>query len=257
MRKLRVGGDDTLRVDVEPVAHRERDRLGLRQHAARAVDQCRLLVRRAHRRLRQHAHRSGAEVERQLLPDEFADVGRDRHRQVGGAECRGECLDARRGAAVGFAEHRAAAGAGEQPHHARGGDGTGGPEDAADRAVRSDRGPQRIAGIEARQAAAIERAAMRVEIPPRDAVHRERHRCVRAEQRSDGGGDRGQRRRLHRDDDRVLRAEFGGVVAGRQFHGDRGVGRFHRQAVGADRGEMRAPRNHGHIGTACQEMPAR
>ena len=139
MRELRVGGDDTLDVDVEPVAHRQRDRLGLRQHAARAVDQCRLLMRRAHRRLRQHAHRSGAEVERQLLPDQFADVGRDRHRQIGGAECGGERLDARRGAAVRFAEHRAAAGAGEQPHHARRGDRTGRPEDAADGAMRSDR----------------------------------------------------------------------------------------------------------------------
>ena len=127
-----------LRVDVEPVAHGERDRLGLRQHAARTLDQCRLLVRRAHRRLRQHAHRSGAEIERQLLPDQFADVGRDRHRQIGGAECRGERLDARRGAAVRFAEHRAAAGAGEQTHHARCRHRTGGPEDAADGALRSD-----------------------------------------------------------------------------------------------------------------------
>ena len=189
-----VGSDDAFDVDVGPVAHRRGDGLGLGDRAARAFDQRRLLMRRAHGRLRQHAHRTGAEVEHQLLPDQLADVRRDGDRQVGRAKRCRERLDARGGTAVRLAEHGAAAGAGEQADHARRGGRARRPEHAADGALGTDRAPQCIIAIKAWQATPLVRAAMRMEIPPRNAVHRERNRGFGAEQRPDGGTDAGQAR---------------------------------------------------------------
>ena len=59
---------------------------------------------------------------------------------------------------------------------------------------------------------------------------------------------------LHRDNDRILRAEVGGIVAGGQLHGDRAVGRLHRQAVGTDRREMRAACHHGDVDAALGQV---
>ena len=132
----------------------------------------------------------------------------------------------------GLAQHRAAAGAGQQPHHARRRDRAGRPEDTADRTLRPDGTPHRIAGVETRQAATFLPSAMRVEIPPRDAVHRKGHGGMQTEERRDRGSNGGQRRCLDGHDNRAWGSEISRVVAGADPHVDGAVGRFHGQAVG-------------------------
>jgi hypothetical protein len=94
---------------------------------------------------------------------------------------------------------------------------------------------------------------MRMEIPPWNAVHRERNRRIGTKQRCDGGGNRSQCRPLYRHQHDVLRAEIGGIIARAQLHGDRAVRCFHAQPIGADRVEMRTARDDGDLGATLRQ----
>ena len=86
--------------------------------------------------------------------------------------------------------------------------------DAAQRPARRNRGahdPSRIDRFEAR---AFERSRQRVQEPPRDAVHRGKHRRIRGEERADMCGDLGHRLALDRDDDQVLVAKHARILCG-------------------------------------------
>ena len=100
-------------------------------------------------------------------------------------------------------------------------------------------------GSSARQAAAIQRAAVAMEIPPGDAVHHESQPTCRS--RSSGaiaGGDRGQGRRLHGDRTASCGPSSRGSSLAGRWRCDGAVRGLDGQAVGPDRGEMRATRHH-------------
>ena len=124
---------------------------------------------------------------------------------------------------------------------------------AGDRPLRPDRAPQRIVRIDLRQPAAFQRTADTVEVEPRNAVHHERDRRVRLEQRADAGGDRGQRRRLHRHQHGILRPERLRVVAGLHARVQLALAGVHRQPVVLDRRQMRPARQHRHLRPAARE----
>jgi hypothetical protein len=118
--------------------------------------------------------------------------------------------------AVGFADSEAF----EQAmfDHSGRHDLAGGIDDAADGALRSNRVPLRGAGIDAFQMMAIQRAALLVEIPPRNAVHRCENGGARTEERSERARAGVGLLRLQRADHDVLRAKRRGVVACRQVY---------------------------------------
>src|ERR1700738_2284382 len=129
------------------------------------------------------------------------------------AETRGiaQGHDALRGGAVGFADSEAL----EQAMFDYPGrhDLTGGIDDAADGALRSNRIPLRGAWIDALQMMAVSRAALLVEIPPGNAVHRCENGGARPEQRSERARAGVGLLRLQRADHDVLRTKLCGVVA--------------------------------------------
>ena len=85
-------------------------------------------------------------------------------------------------------------------------------DDAADRPFRPDRLPLDAARIDGFEARAGERAAVLVEIPPRDAVGRRHHGGLRAQHRRHFRRDGGRRVGLDGDDHRILRAGLRRIV---------------------------------------------
>ena len=132
---------------------------------------------------------------------------------------------------------------------------TGGIDDAADGALGSNRVPLRGAGIDTLQMMAVERAALLVEIPPGNAVHRGQNGGARAEERSERARAGVGLLRFQRADHDVLRTKRGGVVARRQVYRAR-LSVYDQLEPAAPNGrQMRTARN-GTDFMACQgELP--
>src|ERR1700679_4398339 len=94
----------------------------------------------------------------------------------------------------------------------------GGIDDAADGALGSNRIPLRGAWIDAFQMMAVQRAALLVEIPPGNAVHRCENGGARAEERSERARAGVGLLRLECAYDDVLRTKGRRVIACRQTH---------------------------------------
>ena len=129
------------------------------------------------RRVRERADRIEGEVAPELEPDLGADAGEHGRLEPGAHERFGESHDARRLRAVGLAEREAVAldvahDAGRRQLARR-------VDDAADDPRRVDRAHDRAVRIDGGDAAALERPAVALEVPPRDAVlHRHDHGLV-------------------------------------------------------------------------------
>ncbi|MDQ1078716.1 hypothetical protein QE401_001242 [Pseudoroseomonas cervicalis] len=188
------------------------------------------------------------EVAHQLHPDLAADRGRHLAGDAAGAQRVGQGLGAGGEAAIDLAQDDAVVGVLDL-HHARLGDGAGGVDDAAERALHADGAAHRIARINRRQAASVQRAAMAVEIPPGDAVHDEGDGGVGPEQRRDGFRHLRQGGRLDGDDDGVLRAELGGAAGGNP-HLEAAIRRLDGQALAADGVELGAAGDDAGLGAA-------
>jgi hypothetical protein len=91
-------------------------------------------------------------------------------------------------------------------------------DDTADRTLRPDFGPLSGTGIDTFEMAAIENAALLVEIPPGNPVHRRHDGGFRTEQRSECTGAGVRLLGLQRADHDILRTKFCRVVACRQMH---------------------------------------
>src|ERR1700682_4092704 len=94
----------------------------------------------------------------------------------------------------------------------------GGIDDAANRALGSNRIPLHRTGIDTFQMMAFERAALLVEIPPGNAVHRCQNGGARTEERSERARAGLGLLCLQRADHDVLWTKPGGVVACRQIY---------------------------------------
>jgi hypothetical protein len=171
-------------------------------------------------------------------------IGRDRHERRGSS--------ARPGRAPSRAAHHADIA--RLRHLARR------PENPAHCACRPHRVPQRVARIHLWQPPAIHRPAMRHEIPPGNAVVDEHNRRIRPQQRGDRLRHRRQRRRLHRHQHRILLTKLGRIGAGGDRPGHVLIRCHHAQAICADRRQMRAACDDGHLRPAQRkahrQMPA-
>ena len=203
--------------------------------------------------LAEDAQRAGDHVQQQLAPNFVTDSCRDVHGDASGTQHIRQCLGAGRDRAIRLTEDQARAAL--DMDMAGRGDGAGGIDDAGDGTLRTDRVPDRVTWVDAGQPDVIQLAAVAVEVEPGQAVHREHHRGVRPKQRTDSGGDGGERRRLDRDDHRVLLAEVRRVGAGPHRGVDVSVGRVDVQAVTAHRREVVAARHHRHVRAALEQAP--
>src|ERR1017187_3894992 len=162
------------------------------------------------------ADRVETDVAPQLEPDVPANCVADRRIESGRNQSIAQGHDAVRGGAVGFAYSEAL----EQAmfDHPGRHDFAGGIDDAADGALWSNRIPLRGAGIDTFQMMAVQRAALLVEIPPGNAIHRCQNGGARTEKRSERARAGLGLLRLQRADHDVLRTKRGGVVACRQVY---------------------------------------
>ncbi len=112
--------------------------------------------------------------------------------------------------------------------------------------------------VDALQLRALEPATVLVEVPVGDAVLHRHHHRVGAEQAQHLPGHRLDLVRLHRQDDDVLRARLLVVVGGNHVAGDATLAiRLHqREAIVADRLEIRAAHHEGHVLTGKRKTSA-
>ena len=222
-----------------------------REHSISAGSSC--VARTA--RLRQHAHRPGAQIEGELLPDQVRMLRAIVTGRSAARNAAGERFDARRDAAVRLAEapcrRRRRRATAPRPAPA--------PSTPARRCRRSTR-----SGPTARHSASpgSRRGRRRPSIRPPCAwkYHHGRPLVTNAtivSGPSSGpmrGRNRGQRRGLDRHDHRVLRPEIRRVVARRTAPLIAARLHLHGQPVGADRRQMRAPRHHRYLGAALRQQ---
>ncbi len=136
------------------------------------------------------------------------------------------------------------------PHDA-GLDGFAGDIDgAAEHALRADRAPLPVAGIDAFQTQIGILAVQSVEIPPRHAVLRRDDRRRRAEQRLQALRRVPALMRLQGDDDIVLRAQLGRIARRRQFGDMLGAAAQQLEALRPDRVQMIASCDNRYVRTA-------
>ena len=202
-------------------------------------DMARALVPRrlADRRAGKRGYRGDGDIGEQLEPDVGADVDADRNPDAGCAQQVRKRRKPGRPAPVRLAHAilRAAGvvdGAGSG-HFGRD------EGDAADGALGRDCGLYAPAGIDALDAPAVQP----VKIPVRQPVHGRHHGCFRPEQRRDALQGARKLMALQRDEDGVLRAEFGCIAARRQP--DRAPA--HAEAARAYGVEMRPARHDRNI----------
>src|ERR1700722_11960756 len=132
----------------------------------------------------------------------------------------------------------------------------GGIDDTSDGTLRSQFAPLPAAGIDTLQRRALVAAAMLVEIPIRDSIHRRDDAGMRPEQglhRLDRPGDG---MRLQADDDEILMPEFGGIIGAAWPHDAFFVADQEFEAVGAHGGEMGAARDQADIGARAGQLYA-
>ena len=193
----------------------------------------------------QHRHRVEADVAEQLHPDVAPDIVRRSSLETRSHQGFREDLDPRRGLVRRLANDHPAARI--PAHHARLGHIRRQKHHTADHARLRNRACDaaiRVAGLER---SALQGAAPAVEEPPGDAVHRRHHGGIRPEQGPDALYCGRQAVPLERDDHHVLMTEVGSVVAGRHAHRVPLVAMQQGQAIGADRVEMRAARDHADL----------
>ena len=123
-------------------------------------------------------------------------------------------------------------------------------DDAADDAAGREQVPELSVRIDALQTRVLPAAAGLVEVPPGDAVDRGHQRGLLADQGLDGRRGRGQRVRLHRDDDEILRPELAGVVRALRMDHDGLAAAAQGQAIGLHRRQMRTARDAAHLRSA-------
>ena len=166
-------------------------------------------------------------------------------------------LDAPRGGAVGLAQREAVLRPGRIADHPGFDDHVGRIDHAADDALEADRAGQHPARVEPRQVGARQAVVgAAVEIPPRDAVHREHDAGVGADQRHHRRRRVGQGRRFQRDEHDVLHAQRFGSVGGADARVGALVADPQGQAALADRGELGAARHRRHLDAGpCRAGP--
>src|SRR6202051_286741 len=228
-------------------------RLGFGHHGLAQGSQAALGSEAIEGREGKGADRVEADVAPELEPDVPADGVADRRIKAGGNQGIAQGHDALRGGAVGLADSEAL----EQAmfDHAGRHDLAGGIDDAADGALRSNRVPLRGAGIDAFQMMAVQRAALLVEIPPGNAVHRCENGGVRTEQRSEPARAGVGLLRLQRADHDVLRAKRRGVVACRQVYRARPSLHDQLEPVAPNGRQMRTAGNGRHFMARQCEFP--
>ncbi len=106
------------------------------------------------------------------------------------------------------------------------------------------------------QRCAFQLAAVLVEIPVRQTVDRGDDGRVGAEQRRNQIDDGGNRMRLQRDDDDILRPELCGIIRAAHFDGMFLAVDAQLHAVRLHRREMRSARHETHVRTGSRELRA-
>ena len=129
-------------------------------------------------------------------------------------------------------------------------------DDAADGALGSELVPLSAAGIDAFQPRALICTPVLIEIPVGDAVDGGDDARARPKQRPHGIDNAGNGVGFQANDDKILRAEFGGIVGAAQMHHALFVVDEELEAVLAHRRKMRPTRDQADIRARARQLHA-
>ena len=194
-----------------------------------------------HARLRQCADGVEREVAQQLHPDLLPDVPPHRRAQPRADDGRRDGLGPLRGCAVELAQREPVALL--VLDDARLHDGRGGVHHAADDLLGGDVLGDDAAGVDALQPRAFPRAAVPLEVPPRNAVLRGQHDGVRPDERRQQRRNEDESVRLDGQHDDVRVPDLRRVVCGEDFGREVAVRAAHHDAALPHRRQVRPPRN--------------
>src|SRR6516225_3145191 len=202
----------------------------------------------------ERADRIEADIAPEFQPDLIANAIEHRRLHAGRAEQAGQRFDIGRDRSGGLAEREVIAV--DVTDHARRLDLRRRVDDAADGALGSELVPLSAAGVDAFQPRAFIRAAVLVEIPIGDAVDGGNNARAWPEQRPHGVDDVGNGVGFQANDDKILRAEFGGIVGAAQTYHALFAVDEELEAVLAHRRKMRPTRDQADIRARTRQLHA-